>query len=55
MSLFLSGEKQWLTDSVFSLGLENDFNDKKFDIITALHSNDSVEYYLFNKLRIWKS
>ena len=55
MSLFLSEEKQWLTDSVFSVGLGNDFNDEKFDIITALYSIDSVEYYLFNKLRIWKS
>ena len=53
MSLFLSKEEQLFTDSILSIGLWFTSEKHMFDIITAYYINDCIEYYLFNKVKIW--
>ena len=55
MSLFLSKKEQLSTDPILTLGLWFMTEEEDANIITALYSKNCIEYYLFNKLKIWRS
>ena len=55
MALFLSKEKQKYTQPIIDIGLCCMPDEKNLAIITCNYSNNCTEYYLFNKVRIWKN
>ena len=54
MRLFLSKEEQDLTMPFYSIGFPWMPENEWIDIVTAYYYNDCIEYYLFNKVMIWK-
>ena len=57
MSLFLSKENQRFTKPVLFVGLACLPEDKWLNVITALYQDEYdgyTEYYLFDKIKIWK-
>ena len=53
MGLFLSKEKQLSTDTILSIGFWFTPEKQIFNVITAQYFDNSIEYYLFNKIKIW--
>lgn len=54
MTIFLSKEKQKYSQPILCFGLWFLPEEKDLNIITCDYSNNCIEYYLFNKIKIWK-
>lgn len=52
MALFLSKERQELTEPILSIGLGFLPEEKDLNIITCDYYNNCAEYYLFNKIMV---
>ena len=55
MVIFLSKQEQQLTEPIFTVGLEDMSREKDLAIITGGYNDKYYEYYLFNRIRVWKS